>query len=244
MCFVLSFFPGPQARVLHLFEAKVVLVFLLYTLGFGSRVLWKEDYQGEETGGDLLLSECVLGGVTLRFISRGAGVSSLPPFLLRAIILGGHVSVYPILCGWRQLTVLVGVPSTGPGVLLSFSAAKRMKQDVALLLSGRPLRDRTPPKLPGHMDSAVSAITHRWFGFFGTFFFFPDGPETWWRRNRCSNHRDSILGRHLFKAFRRGGYFFASSLRLVEADARPPPSASLFLVDSFLRVQRVKCVEK
>lgn len=38
------------------------------------------------------------------------------------------------------------------------STAKRMKEDVALLLSGRSIQDRTPPKLPGHMDSAVSTI--------------------------------------------------------------------------------------
>ncbi|CAM9921280.1 unnamed protein product, partial [Scytosiphon promiscuus] len=35
------------------------------------------------------------------------------------------------------------------------SAAKRMKEDVALLLSGRSLDSRMPPKLPGHMESAV-----------------------------------------------------------------------------------------
>eukprot|EP00752_Nemacystus_decipiens_P011458 g10175.t1 len=35
------------------------------------------------------------------------------------------------------------------------STARRMKEDIALLLSGRSVEDRTPPKLPGHMDSAV-----------------------------------------------------------------------------------------
>jgi len=40
------------------------------------------------------------------------------------------------------------------------STAKRMKEHVALLLSGRSIHDRTPPKLPGHMGSAVSERRH------------------------------------------------------------------------------------
>lgn len=45
------------------------------------------------------------------------------------------------------------------------STAIKIKQDVSLLLSGRSSRDGSPPKLPGHMESAVRIPWRRVFCF-------------------------------------------------------------------------------